>query len=98
MELKPCSANDLISKSALLEKQECVGISDAQGNYYGYCDVVFVTDINTAPTVDAVPVVRCRECCYSDCAYEGAQRCCRTPFGERIAVEDMGFCSRGERE
>ena len=53
--------NDLISRSALLEKQECVGISDAQGNYYGYCNVVFTTDIITAPAVDAVEAIKSTE-------------------------------------
>lgn len=43
-------------------------------------------------------IVFCKDCFYSRCAYEGAQRYCRTPFGEHIAVEDMDFCSRGERE
>lgn len=47
---------------------------------------ILVNEIREAPTVDAVPVVRCREC--------GWERVCK--FSE-IHGED-GFCSRGERK
>lgn len=53
--------------------------------------------IAEAPAVDAVEVVRCKYCQHSSCAYEGAQRYCRRHYGERRAVDDMGFCSDGER-
>ena len=44
--------------NVVLAKQFTAGLSDANGNYYGYADVVFVNDIENAPTVDAVEVVR----------------------------------------
>ena len=50
----------LIDANAVLAKQFTSGLSDASGNYYGYADVVFVNDIENAPTVDAAPVVHGR--------------------------------------
>ena len=64
-----------------------------------------VYDINDAPTVDAVPVIRCRECkhcrnlpnglCYlytEPCDNERGHK------GEAVCVEPDDFCSRGERK
>ena len=64
-----------------------------------------VFDINDAPTVDAVPVVRCRECkhcrnlpnglCYlytEPCDNERGYK------GDEVCVEPDDFCSCGERE
>lgn len=42
--------------------------------------------VKNAPTIDAVPVVRCKECKHH-------QYCCRGS----IPVDDNGFCSHGER-
>lgn len=63
-----------------------------------------VYDINDAPTVDAVPVIRCRECkhcrnlpnglCYlytEPCDNERGYK------GEAVCVEPDDFCSCGER-
>ena len=50
----------LIDTNAVLAKQFTAGLSDASGNYYGHADVVFVNDIENAPTVDAVEVVHGR--------------------------------------
>ena len=50
-----------------------------------------LTEINAAPTVDAVPVVRCRECKYRD----------GTPGQPNILCGQMhedDFCSYGERK
>jgi hypothetical protein len=50
----------LIDANVVLAKQFTAGLSDARGNYYGHADVVFVDDIENAPTVDAVEVVHGR--------------------------------------
>jgi DNA-directed RNA polymerase subunit RPC12/RpoP len=50
----------LIDANVVLAKQFTAGLSDASGNYYGHADVVFVDDIENAPTVDAVEVVHGR--------------------------------------
>ena len=57
-------------------------------------DCVFCNAINDAPTLDAVPVVRCRECKYlmfSDCYGE----CSKGYLG---IVRPDDFCSYGERK
>lgn len=63
-----------------------------------------VFDINDAPTVDAVPVVRCRECKHcrnlpNGLCYLHTEPCCnaRGYKGEAVCVEPDDFCSCGER-
>ena len=61
-----------------------------------YEDAVFakedcLTEVYAAPTVDAVPVVRCRECKYHN----------KPPCPMRLSfnwTEDEDFCSYGEKE
>jgi hypothetical protein len=48
---------DLISRSALLE-----GVLVIFDENYNDCSVVFEDDIENAPAVDAVEVVRCKDC------------------------------------
>lgn len=51
--------------------------------------------IADTPTVDAVPVVRCRDCKYS---YEDISgRCCSHGPCKDWVVLDDSFCSQGER-
>ena len=94
--------NDLISRKALLKALHNIGGCDAPPDTWaaGYDSGIDAAyDLTkTAPAVDAAPVVRCKYCQHSSCAYDGAQRYCRRHYGERRAVEDMGFCSDGERE
>lgn len=56
--------------------------------------------IEKAPTVDAVPVVRCKDCKYSCKDRNG--RTCEGYWYElsefAVPVEDDGFCSYGERK
>lgn len=53
--------NDLISRSALLEKAYLTEPA-TMNNPYGGDYVVKVEDIEAAPAVDAVEVVRCKDC------------------------------------
>lgn len=62
-----------------------------------------VYDINDAPTVDAVPVVRCRECKHHRVLL-GRDLCAKNAFmvngieaGLKITGEN-DYCSYGERE
>lgn len=49
---------------------------------------VLVGDIDDAPTVDALEVVRCKDCEYGDvCSIREAMAC----------TDDNGFCWRGKR-
>lgn len=93
------SEKRLIDANVVLAKQFTTGLSDASGNYYGHADVVFVDDIENAPTVDAVEVVRCRDCKHR---YNGVH--CTHPqllswsWGAIRKCENDDFCSYGERK
>ena len=53
-----------------------------------------------APTVDAVPVVRCKDCIHYKPQNQGAHRNCTTPYCMRVVavkVKPDDFCSYGER-
>lgn len=82
--------NDLISRSALLE-QECF-MDDDNGFR---CSVVLSTDIRRAPAVDAVELVRCKDCIHSNAAgcSEGFTWCDKYDHG----VTDDFYCKTGER-
>ena len=63
-----------------------------------------VYDINDAPTVDAVPVIRCRECKHCRNLPNGLCYLYTEPYdnergykGEAVCVEPDDFCSCGER-
>ena len=54
--------------------------------------------IANAPTVDAVEVVRCKDCAYATCNPVKLTYGCRHPSGLRGFVnEGFYFCSYGER-
>ena len=59
------------------------------GNRYGTKAIEYYID--NAPTVDAVPVVRCKECKFHRGGY-----CLGTGHFD-MPTEDDGFCSWGER-
>lgn len=68
---------------------------------HGWSTPKWVSDIviDDAPTIDAVPVVRCKECKHYKFADNRAfgmpvKRCEVTGFED---VDDNDFCSRGER-
>jgi hypothetical protein len=57
---------------------------------------LFEKCIEAAPTIDTVPVVRCKDCKYSEHWYRDKKRCffwCEVGIG----VFEDGFCSYGER-
>ena len=59
--------------------------------YYGYAK----SFIDDAPTVDAVEVVRCRDCKYhEDTSVTEYEHCCL--IGKTVRYND--FCSYGKRE
>ena len=61
---------------------------------YGYVDA---KQISESPTVDATPVVRCRECKYSFYDEIFGNFWCNSHSGCR-KVKDEGFCDLGERK
>lgn len=95
--------NDLISREELIKEVcgKCDGACDCccEENCIQCkrpnmrCD--FRKDLDDAPTVDAVPVVRCKDCMRrgtTDCSMLEAFN--SYPFHE---PEDDAFCSNGER-
>lgn len=75
------------SKKRLIDANALIKEANDDGAY-GYVDAKQIAD---APTVDAVEVVRCRECKYHN----------KPPCPMRLSfnwTEDDDFCSYGERE
>lgn len=66
------------------------GISDAPT----YIKATVDQYIDEAPTIDAVPVVRCRECIY--CSWQGDSLVYCDNFERDMMPDD--FCSVGERK
>ena len=83
----------LINREALLSYADFWA---SYGDHYTAEDVIMM--IKTAPTVDAVPVVRCRECKYrgtDDCIFHIKGE----PADEELLLKlDNDFCSYGERK
>ena len=88
----------LIDADALLEKSWDVDCR------CGYVQVIDVGDIDEAPTIDAVPVVRCKDCKQhrprtATVVVRNGERtryCTCDKFGR--SVLDNDFCSYGERK
>ena len=76
----------LIDADALIEDALTEGA-------YGYVDAKQIAD---APAVDAVPVVRCKDCIYS---YEefGFIHCTFGPYGDG-SVPSQFYCAEGKRK
>nr|DAP34130.1 MAG TPA: hypothetical protein [Caudoviricetes sp.] len=57
-------------------------------------------DVDNAPTIDAVPVVRCRECKYQDECIRRIEFIGRNPVLEQNTYEyhPLSFCSYGQRK
>ena len=76
----------LIDADALIEEALTEGA-------YGYVDAEQIAD---APTIDAVEVVRCKDCVYS---YEefGFIHCTFGPYGD-CKVPSQFYCAEGKRK
>lgn len=64
--------------------------------------MVELNDLDEVPAVDAVPVVRCKECQHRYSTYDCPMRKIVVPVEGQMYYEDFttdeGFCDRGERE
>ena len=82
----------LIDADALMEKANSDGA-------YGYVDA---KQISEAPTVDAVPVVRCAKCEHWVKNDDGQCVCAlfdiANSYGEPVVTKPDDFCSYGERK
>ena len=61
-------------------------------DYYGDC--VFYDTIEDAPTIDAVPVVRCKDCKHNQFPSTRGNAMCELWYG---MTDLFGYCSWGER-
>ena len=69
-------------------------IKNMPNDYYGdLCIGDALKEINNAPTIDAVPVVRCGEC-----KYNTSEKKCLYPDSIIKIPDDNDFCSYGERK
>jgi len=68
------------------------------GNKVHYEKIAFQKEIDKLPTVDAVPVIRCKDCKHSD--YWRRCRKLRNMFDahEDVSFEETFFCAYGERK
>ena len=93
--------DDLISRSALIKSLEPYGLSNGSvlGAHSGKVDIALQI-IENAPTVDAVEVVRCKNCKHygweQELRHGRTQRFCRLHKG-LVCVTKDSFCSYGER-
>ena len=84
----------LIDADELLESSDVFIVHTKE---YGSIEVISVDAVGDAPTVDAVPAVRCRECKhrkYDDIF--GTLWCNRDSCTKRVKQDD--FCSYGNRK
>lgn len=93
--------SDLISKAKTIEMmrkhQPLEYGNDTFGmalNVMWRCMVNVVQDV---PTVNAVPVIRCKECIYWDKKYDKCDRN-ELAYGSRQDVSEDDFCSWAERK
>lgn len=80
------------SKKRLIDANALIKEANADGAY-GYVDAKQIAD---APTVDAVEVVRCRECKYRFKNNGYSKDGCPIIDAD-IWMDDDDFCSHGER-
>ena len=84
----------LINREALLSYAD---LWASCGEHYTAEDVIMM--IKTAPTVDAVPVVRCRDCKhYATADFDGNILCGCTLHSAMVDITPDSFCSYGERK
>ena len=81
--------SDLISRSALLES--IWGVSTSPLNEWDTMGVLNI--VNEQPTVDAVEVVRCKDCE----SYNPGNRICKSEYLSGCTIPD-GYCFNGVRK
>ena len=84
---------DLISREALLD---IVGKMPLDWEYGKAVSDIYDI-IKAAPAVDAVEVVRCKDCKYMEKWDEIADNCYMCNHGRTVRVRPDHFCSYGER-
>ena len=91
-DMRLIDADVIVGKDGLFSQRGCVGNCQHCGLWsQDGCRVIL-----EAPTIDAVPVVRCKDCTYMEDAYvcNGFLIC----PASNMEITDNGFCSYGERK
>ena len=84
----------LIDANALLRHKRKMSGADFGGEFWD--EAVLASDIKNAPTVDAVPVVRCKDCIHS---YDGlCGLCCTCGPCVYSVVQPEFYCAEGKRK
>ena len=69
--------------------------AESEACFYALEDVVSVTDIDDAPSID---IVRCKECKWGGVVRNHSIGFCENQCGVRSAITESSYCSYGERE
>ena len=80
----------LIDANTLLRHKRKMSGADFGGEFWD--EAVLVSDIKNAPTVDAVPVVRCKDCAVPHNKYTGC------PMLNGLVTPPDFYCPFGERK
>ena len=88
-------ADELIFR---LETQDYSGAPDTLEDWTPQdMTIAEIADINKMPTIDAVPVVRCKDCRILIIRTQGGKSVYYCPFIGHYTCETF-FCAKGERE
>ena len=80
----------LIDANTLLRHKRKMSGADFGGEFWD--EAVLASDIKNAPTVDAVPVVRCKDCAVQHNKYTGC------PMLNGLVTPPDFYCPFGERK
>lgn len=70
---------------------------DAKGDIASFYNKIIenvITTLSEIPTIDAVPVVRCKDCAHNNLPPTAGNALCSIYYG---MTEGYGFCHKGER-
>lgn len=87
----------LINADALIEFLDMGHLRNPLESCFSERDVVYL--LESRPTVDAVPVVRCRECvCWQENPWSDSREMVCKCWADWLPTEADDFCSYGERK
>ena len=98
-EKKLISVDDLKAKVEITDTDVCADYGDGFCQH-GYSNQLLRLMINELPTVDAVEVVRCKDCKHYEETYPGYGYCYHWDYEDGSspnAVESDDFCSSGAK-
>ena len=91
----------LIDADALVESERATGVAiDGRGrgkSLLTLCRDYLHVHVTNAPTIDAVPVVRCKDCIYYETGKDYLPYCNHVDGGIADYPRADDFCSYGER-